>query len=477
MSQAWTAGKPSALTTNGHGNYVAYINGHQRRNALSALPEELLGHIFCMHVYDPDPFLPAEWTAIEFNPIRARAPFSVAAVCRSWRAAALSTPQVWHYVGVPAIRHLPVKARNALLRYVDTILHRSCDKGLVVTVGQIYDPEDPTVLAILDRLSRHMTRWRKLTLIFAEGTTSLSRVLDFFRGPAPRLEMFRLVQPPKFDPLSDLTWPTPLPDYFTGCINLKESLVLNVPVAFNAGTDLRALRHLVVLAPNIPCTLLWSMFRSAPLLEQLWLKYNVTNSSDGGSVREMKPPSAIRLDNVHDLGLFYESPCTIAQYPDALDLPKLRTMTTELPVANTLRSLAVFLERCSDSLEKLTLQYGIIDANDLQSLRPLRRLESLYFNACSVPVLLFDMLRDAMPMLAHVSLARVSIEPEGSDAVLELVRFKNTCDGTGDRKVKRFRTFDIDEQTNVSSDVKAEIARLLRPPCGGIHVLYTKELR
>lgn len=429
-----------------------------RISPLSFFPVDVLGHIFRMQAFERDPLAP-EIAPGTYNFGRAVAPFRVAAVSSHWRSSALNTPDIWHYVGVKVRQYFGDAEDKAILGYLDDVLRRSGCTTLDVIFSPITDTSGTAVPKVLAKLYHHMARWRMFELTFEAGQDSY-RLLEYLRGPAPCLEVLRLTQLPTATP-SALQWPSPFPPTMTGCSRLKVLVVRNLPWAFGERIDRTALMRLVFFTQSIPATLLWNALRAAPNLKQMWLAGAVDLSAG-------QPTEPVQLPELWSLNLLYRAAHNFADCAGLLRLSALRELFLDCRNAHTVGSLGAFLEQCKDSLSRLTLRFAVLEAGDIQTLRPLKKIEHLELRKCAAPGQLFDLLHDdaecMMPGLLDLVLYGVVIEPHArSSALVNLVRARNPTAVRGDAPWSRLRRVEFDDATTAPLWERAEIARLVAP--------------
>ncbi|KAH7096537.1 hypothetical protein BKA62DRAFT_719420 [Auriculariales sp. MPI-PUGE-AT-0066] len=149
--------------------------------AAHLLPE-LLIEIFSYLAGGPD-------EATDFNIIRNNrlwrlAPMQVAAVCKTWRSAALIHSPLWHYVAIIWFEDGELYSRYA--QYLELILERSRETPIDVIIEFVDDLMLQKYPQILDLVSRHCQRWRAFS-VGLRGQQAAHRVRGLLSGMTPRL--------------------------------------------------------------------------------------------------------------------------------------------------------------------------------------------------------------------------------------------------------------------------------------------------
>jgi len=162
--------------------------------SLLACPEELITEILSYGCAGPLDYTNAE--LLRSNVDRARAPFVASAVCQRWRAIALSSAVLWHYLTIPQITfdNEPSKIEQ-LTGYVNTVLERSRDGAVDVIIQflaeslQTMELLEPVFLA----LEQSSHRWRRFSIVMY-GKPTVTRILALFSQPTPNLRTLELAR-------------------------------------------------------------------------------------------------------------------------------------------------------------------------------------------------------------------------------------------------------------------------------------------
>ncbi|KDQ56026.1 hypothetical protein JAAARDRAFT_59474 [Jaapia argillacea MUCL 33604] len=134
------------------------------------LPNEILSDIF--------------WQLTKMPPYTAeRSLSSVLLVCRRWNVVAISTPDLW--------TTLTITSGNALR--AEILLSRSKDVAVDVIIREVLH-WGGGIVVIVELIRQHLHRIRNLSL-FKTPSLLVSRILGRLCVPAPRLELFAIVDP------------------------------------------------------------------------------------------------------------------------------------------------------------------------------------------------------------------------------------------------------------------------------------------
>ncbi|KDQ56025.1 hypothetical protein JAAARDRAFT_318112 [Jaapia argillacea MUCL 33604] len=216
-------------------------------NLAKNLPNEILSDIF--------------WQLTEMPPYTAeRSLSSVLLVCRRWNVVAISTPDLWTTLTIT----------SGSVTRVETVLSRSKGVTVNVIIGEILDWDEGTAM-IVELIHAHLHRIRNLSL-FKTPSHLVSQILARLCIPAPRLELFAIVNPDFLSNYERLLLPSSF--LSEGAPQLKHllldhsSIPWSSPLYHNLSTLLITLEH-IQAAPS--SDLFLSVLESCPQLEQLQL--------------------------------------------------------------------------------------------------------------------------------------------------------------------------------------------------------------
>ncbi|EJD48674.1 hypothetical protein AURDEDRAFT_162131 [Auricularia subglabra TFB-10046 SS5] len=382
--------------------------------SLSRLPLEILGMIFCCA---RDAHIIPSTNESDVTLSRTLQPFKCAAVCRHWRRAALETPSLWTYIGVP---HPMVSTSASAWRFrVQQLLARSraCSLHIVIEAG----PEgfNRYYLRILCDLLPHCSRWKFLSLrAYGPSPEDDFDVLRTLRGPTPSLETLRVTFPvdpdrPKW-PEAPLRYLPLAPKLravhleFTClalCLRDSSRLPATNLALYESSYDLQRVSTTVLSFSALETLKLYWLPVDTPILPQ---------PQAGILLPELQCLDVARDpddDDDHD---------SFSQLLDILVTPKLRDLRVP---PDMLRLAAGLIRRCSSTIEILQLRLGYLeDARAVAYLTPLSELRELTFKTCG----LVEAFLDALPDVAATiwpKLQRLTLTASDEVDVDSFVRF------------------------------------------------------
>ncbi|KZW01649.1 hypothetical protein EXIGLDRAFT_829867 [Exidia glandulosa HHB12029] len=398
---------------------VYNVRSSLQRQQIDTLPLELLREIFLILAMEPDDL----WTEIgcgQCNRARSRLPFDLAAVCVRWRQLALAIPPLWSYIGVPAPSLMPRGIYYA--HWTRTVLRRSKGSSLDILLTWKDDATwDPRSCAsrILDALAQHAHRWRRVEFHVPDGYLS-AQTASIFRSPTPRLELFALMR--RDDGAQPLRWTPSYPRYLPICPALREfrSDFTDLVLWSSSQQPLQRLVHLEICA-SLPCQVIWSIIRDAPLLETLILEF----PDDGLDPLDFDdPPGApVALPHLQELCIYHHAACRMfAAAGTLLSMPALECLRT----SSSMQALLPILTALGMTVRKLFLLKCELNLEFLPYLRALPNLRELLVSEGT----LYDELINALtipdewvlPRLQSIHLESVATDPGNGDGLARLVR-------------------------------------------------------
>lgn len=274
----------------------------QRRLAspFAHFPDDILREIFMQQALEPDEL----WRTLGegyFNKRRARAPFAVSGVSRSWRTVALSAPRIWDYAGVPSLDANNQANQASRIRVV---IARSTASPLDIVFNTVLHSLEEAYTEILELLYPHAHRWRRFEW---RSVTPCQFLLPFFRAPVPSLEEFyiscRRERPP---------WPQHTAPYLSRASKLRSIVIWYASIS-PAGVQPRPLlAHVDFRALGAPPThCVWGSFASANTLKTLSLGWD-----HGFAV--MDAPQSIVLPCLRRFDLYDGAVTLLVQHPTLL---------------------------------------------------------------------------------------------------------------------------------------------------------------
>lgn len=287
-----TAQRRRADASMHHDQLQQHVRSQEREiSPFSACPEDLLRTIFCSLAADPDTMWPAPTPSSviglgTWNGDRAKAPFTLAAVSRRWRSAALTCRRMWDYVGITSLANSGDRV-ICFVAHVELVLARSGASPLDILFERLDDSTLPAYTDLLTALYANISRWRRFYIHCLQDFPNL---LYFFRGPAPLLENICVI----CDLFGPVDWPTSFSETLAECSRLQALHIYNAP----CGVD--TLRHRFPMLQNVhithrdmPPPLFWGSFSHASNLRSLTL--DIADASAVGVPPECTLPSLLML--------------------------------------------------------------------------------------------------------------------------------------------------------------------------------------
>lgn len=98
------------------------------------------------------------WRRVELN---------IASTCSSWREIAMAQPELWRTICIPFM--VPSLYSNRTTEDRETYLQRSHPESLDIWLTFVAEVPDDSILLVLDTLSIHSNRVRRLAVLFDGG--------------------------------------------------------------------------------------------------------------------------------------------------------------------------------------------------------------------------------------------------------------------------------------------------------------------
>jgi len=334
-------------------------------------------HLAAAHMAD------GEWVEVvplgkrKLNRDRVTAAYTVAAVCRHWRVAALALPALWSYIGVGCFPSASAKAAKwaRLAAGVRTLLVRSKAAPLDIFLDW-HDADDVNNAnaqydTVLDHLSEHAARWRSFELRCIRVGVPL-QWLDVFRAPTPLLEELSILSQQD----SEMPWKSPYPRYLPVAPKLHSLYIEHCPLISTAG--LPALAVLDIWLTTLPAERAWDILLGCPSLQSLLLGCRPLDLGRG-------PPGdvdAVALPALQTLELHGLVEPLFVSHGARLVLPKLSELCLFGHMVDPLRSF--FAQSCGATVQSLVVFTGTLDAASAESLRALGTLQNVKFVECTL---------------------------------------------------------------------------------------------
>ncbi|KZV96501.1 hypothetical protein EXIGLDRAFT_733170 [Exidia glandulosa HHB12029] len=318
------------------------------RQLLAVFPVELLRSIFLLCTSQPDDYWPEldPWPTLPaialYNKSRVATPLRLATVCRRWRAVALDAPDMWCYIGLPALQDATTAHAAALHARVLAFLDRSKRRPLHILLswadGTAIWTASVYYAKILASLEGHCARWERVRMALPSGAPQTA--YDIFRNPTPMLVEFDFLDP--FDVARGHFYPTPYPTYLPICPRILSFTTHTMFVV-----PMRPLSSLLVLCATtstVPLQALWDALKMMPSLEVLDIKFEDLVAED------LPPTVTIPLTHLTRLAISGDLEQFSLWLP-FLDMPsvdELRIFADSIPViVNALDALADRITRIS----------------------------------------------------------------------------------------------------------------------------------
>lgn len=347
--------------------------------------------------------------APDIVPCRAFA-FTVAAVCRSWRDVALSTPQLWgkitfdfshirHDAGVAEDEASRAQRIGVWTSYLETCLARSRSAPLHLRLKSVHSGSDNSselrpYRTALGLILREIARWRVCKMT----TTSLGEGHAYlplhFQAPSPSLEHFQL-RVKSYDQTDEIdglpSSPVPFLPHAPKLRSLHVAIAMLRHTTFSQMPDIR---ELILEGCGPVSTTIWpagfALLEACSSLETLTVKDAYANDGDEGAFSAIPAPSSkLVLRSLTALKLLDNIFPTLQPWPAALSFPALRHLTINnslnSPACNALlkgiaadSSIEVLRAQCDES--------SWYDLDVLDILKHFPHLQEAYLSRFAVDV-------------------------------------------------------------------------------------------
>lgn len=411
------------------------------------LPAEVLANCFEQFCWAGDPFEMSFGLEAHPSTDLARAPFTVAAVCRRWRAIALATSALWCYVGLPELPASGSAAAAASIAYVLTVLERSGSFPLAIfidwkTMPGIDKRSDCT--AILDAIASQAMRWWRLSLIVS---SIRSDWIDIFRNPTP---MLRVLNCAVHD--ASRHWRNGSTRYLPVTPKLELLRLSRCPVVPCGPLPLLKTAYLWMTDP--PATVVWKLLSRAPRLECLLL-----DAADSVKVTDFTP-SVLSLPALTQVYLRAACVPFLSAHSAHLRCPGLTALNCS---ASQLVVLEHFLSEHGGSITDFTVYQGAVGAQAVTTLRLLPKATALKFNKCKLASEFWDALvgeEDALPLLTALCFCAVELDPE-HDGLALFVRARRSAPASNGTGMARLQSVEFEKVGALPSWFVAEIKYIM----------------
>jgi len=336
------------------------------------------------------------------RPDLVRAPYQIAAVCKSWRALALGAPQLWTYIDIP-----PEQTRY-IDRRTDLNLVRSSPMPLIV-VATISGYNAKIATGVLDKVLVHARRWRRFRF-HAERRVDVGPEWSAFGTAMPLVEEIVIT-----------THSRRLMTSATVVLPASPRLQRFACSAFLATTPTpwAKLNYLVINLRRLSVQYqLWNTLAFAVSLRELHLFFDYL---DGMHQPVAHPDGEIALPHLELLGIYGHSPVEISGWAQSWVCPKLHTI-----VASTYGcyALGTFFAHLAKHIRILHIRHepgSRISYRDAEAVLQLTELQELHLHG---DMLVYDKLwlrsSQQLPSVAFWQELRTAVEAGTS---LQKMRF------------------------------------------------------
>ncbi|EJD41615.1 hypothetical protein AURDEDRAFT_153157 [Auricularia subglabra TFB-10046 SS5] len=398
-----------------------------RMSLVRRLPFDVLSEIFA-HVlggYETAPYEPMldeDWPDDTFE--RAQAPFHLAAVCQTWRRAALSTAPLWTFLGIhrelweAACEEDDSNLMQALEAYASLIMQRSGKLPLEVELVGVHSSWIDVWPAFSKVLVKLAARWQRVMCIMdlpdEENTTT---ILGCFRSHMPLLEHIHIQL---YNALGDIPELTPVIE-LPSAPRLSSLILVGITLHATPGLTFSGLHNAAIMHASYVPSDYWTVLRALPQVKTLKLAMNFSTET------VPFPTGTIAFDHLTHLEIISDS-CAFGFTVgvDAFRMPALYTLKIE---DTHMTDLLGFLQRACKATVVLMLenQHETLEEAVAQSLKNLPRLRTLSFSNCTLADAFFSTLQDerACPALQHLELHETGFASYTSDPLVRFVRARN----------------------------------------------------
>ncbi|EJD54627.1 hypothetical protein AURDEDRAFT_179740 [Auricularia subglabra TFB-10046 SS5] len=346
------------------------------RQYMREFPPEVLCHIF-LDVDEPGgrpPSLSDCSRCLE----RAKAPFVLAAVCRSWRGIALDMRNLWTYICIP-VRQGVIEDQSRDLAAL--LIARSKEAPLDIVLPWrsarhpyiIWDMDTSAPAAqILVLLAKASRRWRSIEMSIAEGALTVP-AMGLFRTVTPWLEHCAIQG---WTAGQGMRWVPDSLNFFPVAPKLRSfsSAYTNI-IPTTRGGPYHSLTELI-LHVKMSCAAVWAVLRCAgPRLELLELELE-RDPPDS----EYVIPQPIAFPLLRSLKVHWRASVLFRTNGTRISMPALRALEMHAVEPADLRQ---WWQHTPLNIEELTIDGGgTLDGNDAGELLALLRLRELIVSHC-----------------------------------------------------------------------------------------------
>ncbi|KZV85774.1 hypothetical protein EXIGLDRAFT_841229 [Exidia glandulosa HHB12029] len=402
-----------------HASAIRLHNTH--RSPPLAFPVELLCAVFQAVVGEVNSMWD-DWNLdYKLDGRRRAAPFTLASVCRRWRAIVLSTPSLWYYIAIPPAQC--TEDYNKSHAYVDTVLDRSGETALQITIN--WDPFDEQWgevhanvhnEALVCRLAEAAHRW-KVVFMASLDATEWRRYVGHCAMPMLEELVIR-----RTDGGRGAHWEFDVPSFLSTCQNLRRVRVDDLYVVSPPCST--PIQNLVVLdlefLLSASVQMIWDLLQVLPRLEILCINLWTDPGWDWH-----RTPQILRLARLRVITIRHWAQRVMEAWVAHLELPQLQSCVLG---GRRPRDLTAFFATFANRVLTLTIE-DMDDDLKLETLIEFRRLKVLILTHPGAAYAeIFSSLADSTgiwPALETVVLRGLTITEQVGGALIRLIRSRH----------------------------------------------------